>query len=59
MTAEYEIVTLWDGRRGYFYTARFTGTPIFQPVDSDGLARGNPELADAEDHELADEEWNR
>ena len=52
-TEEYQIVTLKDGRRGYFYRARFTGTPIFQPVDEDGLTSGLlPELSDAEDHEI-------
>jgi hypothetical protein len=52
MTTPYQIVTLWDGRRGYFYTARFTRTPIFQPVNERGEHEGIPELADAEDHEV-------
>jgi hypothetical protein len=52
MARDYEIVTLWDGRRGYFYRSRYAGTPIFQPVNKDGLKDGVPELADAEDHEL-------
>lgn len=50
------IVTLWDGRRGYFYTSRLAGNPIFQPVDDDGCAVGDPELADADDHRLSDED---
>jgi len=49
------LVTLWDGRRGYFYLSRFAGTPIFQPVDDDNRDHGNPEVADAEDHELREE----
>lgn len=51
---DYEVVTLKDGRKGYFYSSRITGTPIFQPVDQDGLKFGSPELVDPEDHETED-----
>ena len=56
MTAR-KIHTLWDGRRGYFYTSRMAGTPLFQEVKKGGSNTDSyPELADAEDHELQEEE---
>lgn len=54
-TQERPIVTLWDGRRGYFYLSHFTGVPLFQPVNEEGEDEGKPELSDSEDHELQDE----
>lgn len=50
--AAYQVVELTDGRRGYFYTSRMAGTPLFQPVDGAGLDSGTPELVD-DDHEVA------
>lgn len=49
--SEHELVTLTDGRVGYFYRSRMCGNLIFQPT-VDGLAAGTIELAD-EDHEVA------
>ena len=50
---DYEIVTLVDGRRGYFYHTRFTGTYWFQPVDKDNCALGPVEMPD-EEHVVAE-----
>jgi hypothetical protein len=50
-----EVVTLWDQRRGYFYMSRIAETFLFQPVDSDNQPNAIPELADADDHELAED----
>ena len=50
-----QIITLWDGRRGYFYTSRIAGTFLFQQVGDDDLPNSIPELADCDDHELAED----
>lgn len=54
MIEDYTIVTLKDGRKGFFYHTRFTGAYWFQPVDEDNCAMG-PVEAPNEDHEVEDE----
>lgn len=53
MNQDYEIVTLIDGRRGYFYTSRFAGNYLFQPVDSDNSPEGPPEMV-FDEHEVTE-----
>lgn len=54
MTKDYEIVTLKDGRRGYFYTTRMTGAFYFQPVNSANEPEGFPEMV-FDEHEVEEE----
>jgi hypothetical protein len=49
----WSILTLVDGRRGYFYRTPICGNLMFQPVDLAGDDDGDPEMV-FDEHEVAE-----